>query len=126
MVLQTLKNIRSITKPGMHGDGGGLYLKVTKSGTKSWIYRFQLSGKRREMGLGAADVFGLARARQLAAECREKVANGKDPIELRDVEVETVVPTFRELAADHIRQNESGWSNEKHAKQWAATLDITH
>ena len=88
MALQTLKNIRSITKPGMHGDGGGLYLKVTKSGTKSWIYRFQLSGKRREMGLGAADVIGLARARQLAAECREKVANGKDPIELRDVEVE--------------------------------------
>ena len=123
MVLQTLKNIRSITKPGMHGDGGGLYLKVTISGTKSWIYRFQLSGKRREMGLGAADVIGLARARQLATECREKVANGKDPIELRDVEVETVVPTFRELAADHIRQNESGWSNEKHAKQWAATLE---
>lgn len=123
MVLQTLKNIRSITKPGMHGDGGGLYLKVTKSKTKSWIYRFQLSGKRREMGLGAADVIGLARARQLATECREKVANGKDPIELRDVEVETVVPTFRELAADHIRQNESGWSNEKHAKQWAATLE---
>ena len=55
MVLQTLKNIRSITKPGMHGDGGGLYLRVTKSGTKSWIYRFQLSGKRREMGLGAGN-----------------------------------------------------------------------
>jgi hypothetical protein len=39
MALHTLKNIRSITAPGMHGDGGGLYLKVTKSGTKSWIYR---------------------------------------------------------------------------------------
>ncbi len=122
MALHTLKNIRSINMPGMHGDGGSLYLKVTKSGTKSWIYRFQLNGKRREMGLGDANIIGLARARQLAADCREKVANGKDPIELRDVDDETSVPTFRELAAEHIRQNESGWSNEKHAKQWSATL----
>jgi integrase len=123
MALHTLKNIRSITTLGMHGDGGGLYLKVTKSGTKSWIYRFQLSGKRREMGLGAADVIGLAKARNLAADCREKVANGKDPIEHRDGEGEIAVPSFSELAEEHIRQNESGWSNEKHAKQWAATLE---
>ena len=122
MALHTLKNIRSINKPGMHGDGGGLYLKVTKSETKSWIYRFQLNGKRREMGLGDANVIGLAKARQLAADCREKVANGNDPIELRNIEVDPAVPTFQELATEHIRQNESGWSNDKHAKQWAATL----
>jgi integrase len=122
MALHTLKNIRSIITPGMHGDGGGLYLKVTKSGTKSWIYRFQLNGKRREMGLGDASVVGLAKARQLAADCRETVADGRDPIELRNVEVYTSVPTFQELATDHIRQNETGWSNEKHAKRWAATL----
>ena len=122
MALHTLKNIRSITTTGMHGDGGGLYLKITKSGTKSWIYRFQLNGKRREMGLGDANVVGLAKARQLAINCRETVADGRDPIELRNVEVDTTVPTFQELATEHIRQNETGWSNEKHAKQWAATL----
>jgi integrase len=123
MALQTLKNIRAIKKPGMHSDGGGLYLKVTKSGSKSWIYRFQLNGNRREMGLGATDVIGLARARQLATECREKVGSGKDPIELRKADVEVTVPTFRELAVEHILQNESGWSNDKHAKQWTATLE---
>ena len=122
MALHTLKNVRSINKPGMHGDGGSLYMKVTKSGTKSWIYRFQLNGKRREMGLGDANIIGLAKARQLAADCRQTVADGKDPIDLRNVEVDTAVPTFQELAAEHIQQNESGWSNEKHAKQWAATL----
>jgi integrase len=122
MALHILKNIRSIDKAGMHGDGGGLYLKVTQSGTKSWIYRFQLNGKRREMGLGDANVIGLAQSRQLAAECRKTVADGRDPIELRNIAVDTTVPTFRELAADHIRQNETGWSNEKHAKQWMATL----
>ena len=79
MALHTLRNIRSINAPGMHGDGGGLYLKVTKSGTKSWIYRFQLSGKRREMGLGDANVVALAKARQLAADCRETVAEGSVP-----------------------------------------------
>jgi integrase len=122
MALHILKNIRSIDKAGMHGDGGGLYLKVTKSETKSWIYRFQLNGKRREMGLGDANVIGLAKARLLAADCRVIVADGRDPIELRNIEVVPAVPTFQELSIEHIRQNESGWSNEKHAKQWAATL----
>ena len=122
MALHTLKNIRSTNTPGMHGDGGSLYLKVTKSGTKSWIYRFQLNGKRREMGLGDANVIGLAKARQLAADCRQSVADGQDPIELRNVEVDAAIPTFQELATEHIRQNESGWSNEKHVKQWTATL----
>jgi len=123
MALHKLSNIRSIAKPGMHGDGGGLYLKVTNSGTKSWIYRFQLNGKRREMGLGPADVIGLSRARQLAADCRETVKLGQDPIQMRKADVPPTTPTFRELAAEHIRQNESGWSNERHAKQWSATLE---
>jgi hypothetical protein len=39
-------------KEGMHADGGGLYLRVQASGAKSWIYRFQLNNKRREMGIG--------------------------------------------------------------------------
>jgi hypothetical protein len=75
------------------------------------------------MGLGPADVIGLSRARQLAADSRETVKLGQDPIQMRNADVQPTTPTFRELAAEHIRQNESGWSNEKHAKQWSATLE---
>jgi predicted DNA-binding transcriptional regulator AlpA len=69
--------------PGMYGDGGGLWLQVSKSGSKSWLYRFMLKGKSREMGLGSAVVVSLAEARQKSAECRKQVADGVDPIQHR-------------------------------------------
>jgi integrase len=116
--------VRSISAPGLHGDGGGLYLKVTKAGTRSWVYRFQLNGRRRGMGIGSADVIGLGQAREHAQRCRELVAQGIDPIDARldDNKVVAKVPTFEEMAADYIRRQESGWSNSKHAKQWTSTL----
>jgi integrase len=126
MVLHKLKttDIRSISDPGLHGDGGGLYLKVTKAGTRSWVYRFQLNGRRRGMGLGSAAVLGLAHAREIAARCRELVAHGVDPIDARTVDAQVIakVPTFEEMAVDFIRRQESGWSNAKHSHQWTSTL----
>jgi integrase len=118
-------DVRLISAPGMHGDGGGLYLKVTEAGTRSWVYRFQLNGRRRGMGIGSADVIGLAQARQQAQQCRELVAQGIDPIEARleDHQVVAKVPTFEKMAAEHIKRHESSWSNPKHAKQWASTLN---
>ena len=53
-------------KPGLYGDGGGLYLQVAKSGTKSWIYRFSLHRRAREMGLGPLHIVTLAEAREKA------------------------------------------------------------
>ena len=50
----------------MFGDGGGLYLLVADSGAKSWVLRFQLKGRRRDMGLGSAELFSLAEARERA------------------------------------------------------------
>ena len=126
MALHKLKStdVRSISDPGLHGDGGGLYLKVTDAGTRSWVYRFQINGKRRGMGIGSAGAIGLAQARQIAQRCREQVAQGIDPIDARTAETRAVakVPTFEEMAADYIRRQESGWSNAKHSRQWTATL----
>lgn len=68
---------------GMHGDGGGLYLKVGPTGYKSWIFRFKVRGKGREMGLGAVHIIGLADARTLAVECRRLRLEGIDPIAIR-------------------------------------------
>ncbi len=48
----TSAKVKTITKPGMHGDGNGLYLNVTPSGSRSWIQRMVIGGRRRELGLG--------------------------------------------------------------------------
>ena len=79
----TARQVQTAKTPGMFADGGGLYLQVAPSGGKTWIFRFQLRGRRRDMGLGSATVFSLAEARQKAADAKRLVANGIDPIDQR-------------------------------------------
>src|SRR5262249_4432724 len=77
------------TAPGLYADGGNLYLQVTVNGenvNRSWIFRFAINGKRREMGLGAAHTVGLKDARAKAAELRKVVYEGRDPIAERDAQ----------------------------------------
>ncbi|HRW61644.1 MAG TPA: Arm DNA-binding domain-containing protein, partial [Defluviicoccus sp.] len=64
---------------GIHADGGGLYLQVTASGARSWIFRFSSAGKRHEMGLGAYPAVSLKDARVKAAGCRTALAAGRNP-----------------------------------------------
>jgi len=68
---------------GYYGDGGGLFLQVSASGSKSWVFRFKEAGRLREMGLGPLHTIGLADARQRAQDCRKLRLDGKDPIEAR-------------------------------------------
>ena len=72
----------------MHADGGGLYLQVTKTVSgqlnKSWLYRYAVRGRERQMGLGSLTEVKLADARQKAAECRQQRLDGIDPIEARE------------------------------------------
>ena len=63
-------------KPGRHCDGGGLYLQVTRSGARSWIFRFMRQRRAHEMGLGALHTISLAEARQKARECRQQMLDG--------------------------------------------------
>ena len=130
--------VKNTNKPGMYGDGGGLWLHVgpnaldengkpTKTG-KSWIFRFMIDGKAREMGLGAVYTIGLSEARDKARECRKLVLEGLDPIEAkhakrkaRKLEAAKAI-TFQKCAEKYIAANQAGWSNAKHAEQWTATL----
>jgi integrase len=112
----------------MYADGAGLYLQVTSEGAKSWIYRFSLSGKAREMGLGSLCAIGLADAREQAASCRRLRQNGIDPIDARKTqraqrELEAAkATTFKQAAESYITSHRAGWRNAKHAGQWEATL----
>jgi integrase len=111
----------------MYADGGGLYLQVTAGGS-SWIYRYMLAGRAREMGLGPLALYGLADARALAQDARRLRHQGIDPIDhRRDVRAQTQLDaakamTFRQCADAYIAAHRAGWRNSKHAAQWEATL----
>lgn len=62
--------VRAVTRRDLYGDGGGLWLQVSRSGSKSWIFRYDLAGRRREMGLGSCITVDLALARDKARACR--------------------------------------------------------
>ena len=108
-------------KEGRYEDGGGLRLIVSASGSKRWVLRFTVMGKRREMGLGSYPDIKLADARKKAAECRAMAQDGIDPIAARQAEMQKI-PTFTSCAARYIRAHRRGWRNSKHARQWVSTL----
>ena len=115
-------------KPGLHADGGGLYLQIGPEGTKSWIFRFMLNGRARAMGLGPLHAVSLADARKKATNCRGLLVDGTDPIEARDkgrterkLEAAKAM-TFKGCAEAYIKSHKDGWKNPKHAAQWTATL----
>ncbi|MCJ2060112.1 integrase arm-type DNA-binding domain-containing protein [Methylobacterium sp. J-048] len=125
----TALGVTRLKTPGMYGDGGGLWLQVSGKGGKSWVFRYTLKGKSREMGLGPVSTFSLAEARDKALTCRKLTYEGIDPIEVRrgqrqDAAVEAAKAiTFRTCAAGYIESHKAGWRNEKHAAQWTATLE---
>jgi integrase len=127
----TVKN----AKPGRLADGGGLNLLVKDSGARSWVYRFMLNGKSRDIGLGPAaglDAISLAKARDLAAALRLQVKSGVDPLAQRQREAAEALAaiqaeqiagiSFRNVAEAYIAANEGSWRNDKHRQQWHNTL----
>ena len=113
------KAVEKATKNGTYSDGGGLAL-VVKPDRRAWQFRFTWHGKERYMGLGSANSVTLAQARLKATEARQMVAAGIDPIS-NNAAVRGI-PTFGEVAEEHIAALEPTWRNEKHAAQWKMTL----
>jgi len=115
-------------RPGYYGDGAGLWLQISTAGTKSWIFRFTLRGKPREMGLGPLHTVSLADARVKAKACRQQLLDGIDPIAARDAAKKTHAleqaraMTFDQCAAAYIKAHRNGWRNPKHAAQWESTI----
>jgi len=128
--LNSAKSVEAIKEVGYHTCAKGLYLQVSKQGTKSWLFRYTspITKKRREMGLGSLDFVSLAEARQLAVDNKRLVVSGKDPIEerkqsqiIKQLEQARNL-TFREIAEACIASKSHEWKNAKHAQQWANTL----
>ncbi len=119
------RTVATLTKPGRHADGNGLYLVIDPSGARRWAFLFTHDGKRREMGLGSAGAVTLAAARDLAFEARKRVAAGIDPLEARREAAKAIVgkPTFGPCALGYIAAHEASWRNAKHRQQWRSTLE---
>lgn len=126
----TPKEVEHKKKPGYYCDGDGLYLQVTDNGAKSWIYRYRLNGRSREMGLGAFARNGvtLKDARQKRKEWSVFVDQGIDPIDERKRQRESnriagvKKITFAECAEQYIDAHAAKWKNAKHVAQWRSTL----
>jgi integrase len=138
--------VARVKAAGMYSDGGGLYLQVTSSGARSWIFRYwtqdrdptsgepvrdemgKVRGRSREMGLGSFVVVGLEDARELAHEYRRLHRQGVDPIDARRThKTQAAINaaksiSFAKCATDYIKAHRAGWSSAKHALQWESTI----
>ena len=120
--------VKNLTKPGYYCDGGGLYLQVSKSQSKSWIMRYTFDGKPCEMGLGSLVTYTLAEARQRATAQRKLLTDGIDPLtkkhgdQLARRAADANIITFDKAAAAFIEANSPAWRNAKHGDQWRNTL----
>ena len=107
--------------PGRHADGNGLYLYVQPSGTRSWIQRLAVRGRRRELGLGSVALVSLAEAREQALANRKIARSGGDPLaERRRAQG---MPTFADAALRVLEQKRPGWRSTKHPQTWLASLE---
>ncbi|MEO0389384.1 MAG: integrase arm-type DNA-binding domain-containing protein [Pseudomonadota bacterium] len=106
--------------PGRHGDGRGLFLYVKASGARSWVLRYQVTGKRHDLGLGAYPEVSLAMARDRALQARRMIQEGEDPIAKKR---QAKPKTFKDAALEVIESKRPGWKNAKHAAQWTSTLE---
>lgn len=121
--------VKRTTAPGRYPDGGGLWLQVYGPTSKSWIFRYRLGGRERELGLGSAFDVSLVEAREAAAAARKLKISGIDPVDAkRTAKAAAAVPaeapsiTFDQAAAAYVKTNAAGWKNSKHAAQWTSTL----
>ena len=122
----TAVGVKTLTKTGYHSDGDGLYLQVSASGAKSWIFRYRFDGKAREMGLGSLNALTLAEARERAKACRVNLLDDIDPITARTTAVgerrTKEKQTFTTVAEQYFAAKKIEFANPKHAAQWISTL----
>jgi integrase len=125
----TARSVEAKTARGRYADGGGLFLQVSKWGTKSWIFRYQRDGRERHMGLGPLHTLSLADAREGARQCRRQLLDGCDPIEARESDrarlrvAASRVVLFRDCADRYHHAQEAAWRSSKHGRQWKTTVE---
>ena len=118
----TAARVKQEKRPGRYADGNGLYLHLSDTGARWWIWRGTIHGRRRELGMGPVQLFPLAEARETARTWRRLARDGGDPVAERDKNKRqslTFEAAARQVWSDQIAQH---GKSEKHRQQWITTL----
>ena len=124
----TVKRIQRFEKAGRYSDGGNLFLQVSPSGGKSWLFRYEYKGVERAMGLGSINTFSLVEARERARRARQLLRDGIDPLEARKAATtakaleDAKVKTFERAAVEYFDGHATKWTNQHYQKKFLATL----
>jgi integrase len=121
----TARRAQTLNAPGLYGDGGNLWLKVSGPGRRSWVFRYTLAARARSMGLGNANEVSLAEARNRADAARKLLREGTDPIEARNAAravPEACAHTFAEVTALYLNAHAAAWRSERHRRLWRASM----
>ena len=116
----TAVQVKAVKEPGRYGDGGGLYLVVRRGGSKAWVQRIVVDGRRRDIGLGGRPKVTLAEARRRAAGNHDAIAGGRNPVAEKR---RPKLPTFRAAADACYNAHRPRWRSEKVAKNWKQRLE---
>ncbi|SDJ15215.1 tyrosine-type recombinase/integrase [Lutimaribacter saemankumensis] len=117
----TARFVETVSEPGKYFDGHGLFLRVRTNGSKQWVQRITIRGKRCELGLGSPPAVPLAKARERALENHGKAMLGGDPLAERREASEKL--SFSQAVEKYLSIKLTEFRNEKHRKQWRSTLD---
>lgn len=115
-----VKSVKALSESGLHADGGGLYLRITPTKSRTWAFVYQWRGARKQISLGPCSIVSLPEARDKRDEARRKVTAGIDPA-VPVIAVEGAV-TFGQAADALVDSLEKSWKNPKHRQQWRNTL----
>ena len=116
----TARKVKAINEPGLYGDGGTLFLRVAPGGSKQWMQRLTINGKRRDIGLGSVELVTLAEAREAAFENRKLARRGGDPLAARR---KASSPTFREANEKVLQANRKRWRSDVTARNWQQSVE---
>lgn len=121
----TAIEVKRISEPGYHAVGTvpGLHLCVGGSGSRSWILRATVGGKRKDIGLGGYPAITLAEAHANARQALQSIKQGIDPISDKKAKRSAIEWTFKACALAYIESHKPSWKNAKHGQQWENTLE---
>ena len=117
----TAQFVKATSEPGKHFDGHGLYLRVEANGSRYWVQRIVVRGKRCELGLGSADLVSLAAARDAALGNRKLARAGGDPLKAK--REAAAILSFEEAARKVHELHKPTWRNAKHAQDFITSLE---
>lgn len=117
-----------IQKPGRYKDERNLFLQITPSGARSWLFRYEIHGRERAMGLGPCADFSLAEARERARLARQQLRDGIDPLAVahearaKAAAAAAKVVTFRQAADGYYEVHKKEWTSKKHREQFHSRM----